>query len=182
MALKSTVYKVQLQIADLDRELYRSPSLTLARHPSETDERLMMRLLAFSLNLPPDDDDGALEMAGGLSDTDEPDLWQRDLTGAIVHWIEVGLPDDRRLARACGRAGRVSVYAYAARTPIWWAGIAGKLTRLRNLAVWAIDPEASTRLAALARRSMQLQITVQDGDVSIGDDTEHLVITPQRLL
>lgn len=181
MALESTIFKVQLQISDLDRGLYRSPALTLARHPSETDERMMMRLLAYATHLPPSDDDGALEPAGGLSDVDEPDLWQRDLTGAITHWIEVGQPDDRRLARACGRAGRVSVVAYAASTPIWWKGIAGKVARLRNLAVWRVLPDESRALTALVQRRMQLQVTVQDGAVWVGDDTRHVELTPEQL-
>lgn len=181
MALKSTIFKAQLQIADMDRSLYLSPALTLARHPSETDERMMMRLLAFALNLPSDDDDGALELAKGLSDADEPDLWQRDLTGAITHWVEVGHPDDRRLVRAAGRAGRVSVYAYSASTPIWWAGIANKLTRLRNLAVWQIEPAASQALAALAQRGMTLQVTVQDGTVWVSDTQHSVELTPRRL-
>jgi uncharacterized protein YaeQ len=97
MALKSTIHKARLQIADMDRPLYADHSMTVALHPSETEERLMVRLLAFALNVPADDHDGALEAAGGLSDTDDPDLWQRDLTGRIVHWIEVGQPDAAEL-------------------------------------------------------------------------------------
>jgi uncharacterized protein YaeQ len=104
MAIKSTIYKAALQIADMDRGFYADHALTLALHPSETEERLMMRLLAFALQVPADDHRGALQFARGLSDSDEPDLWQHDLTGQLLHWIEVGQPDDRRLAKACGRA------------------------------------------------------------------------------
>jgi uncharacterized protein YaeQ len=181
MALKSTVFKAQLQIADMDRSLYADHSLTLARHPSETDERLMMRLLAFALSVPADTDRGALEFAAGLSDTDEPDLWQKDLTGALVQWIEVGQPDDRRLAKACGRAERVRIWAYASSVPIWWSGIEGKVVRLANLEVWQVDAAESQALAALAERSMQLQVTVQEGHIWVGNGRESVELQPRRL-
>jgi uncharacterized protein YaeQ len=181
MALKSTIFKAQLQIADMDRQLYADHALTLAQHPSETDERLMMRVLAFALNVPSDDHDGALEFGKGLSDTDEPDLWRRNLTGEIEHWIDVGQPDDRRLIRAAGRARRVTVIGYHAALPIWWKAIAGKLTRLSNLDAWAIPPEQSQALAELTQRTMQLQVTVQDGLVWIADAQRSVELTPQRL-
>ncbi len=116
MAIKATIFKAALQIADMDRSLYADHQLTLARHPSETDERMMIRLLAFALNVPADNHQGALEFGKGLSDTDEPDLWQKDLTGQVVHWIDVGQPDDKRLIRASGRAERVTAYSYSAST------------------------------------------------------------------
>ena len=109
MALKATIYKAALQIADMDRGLYADHALTLALHPSETEERLMARLLAFAMQVPADDHAGALQFARGLADDDEPDLWQHDLTGQLMHWVEVGQPDERRLSKACGRARRVSL-------------------------------------------------------------------------
>ena len=181
MAIKSTVFKAQLQIADMDRALYADHALTLARHPSETDERMMMRLLAFALAVPPDDHHGALEFAGGLSDTDEPDLWQKDLTGQLVQWIEVGQPDDRRLAKACGRADYVRIWAYSSAVPIWWSGIEGKVVRLSNLEVWQVAADQSQALAALAERSMQLQVTVQDGHIWVGNGRDSVAIEPRRL-
>lgn len=181
MALKSTVFKAQLQIADMDRSLYADHALTLARHPSETDERMMMRLLAFALAVPADNDHGALEFTAGLSDTDAPDLWQKDLTGQLVQWVEVGQPDDRRLAKACGRADQVRIWAYSSSAPIWWSGIEGKVVRLANLEVWRIDPAESQALAQLAERSMQLQITVQEGHIWVGNGRESVEIQPQRL-
>ena len=181
MALKSTIYKAALQIADMDRGLYADHALTIALHPSETEERLMVRLLAFALQVPADDERGRLQFARGLSDTDEPDLWQHDLTGQLVHWIDVGQVDDRRLAKACGRAERVTLYAYAASVPVWWSGLKGKLTRLRNLEVWQLPAEQSQALAALAERSMQLQLTIQDGTVWVGNATQSVEITPHRL-
>jgi uncharacterized protein YaeQ len=181
MALKSTIYKAAIQIADMDRGLYADHALTLALHPSETEERMMVRLLAFALQVPADDERGALQQARGLSDSDEPDLWQKDLTGQLIHWIDVGQVDDRRLAKACGRAERVTLYAYSNSVPIWWKALEPKVARLRNLTVWQLPSEQSQALAQLAQRSMQLQVTVQDGHVWIGNSANTLEIAPQAL-
>ncbi|MDZ7813695.1 MAG: YaeQ family protein [Ideonella sp.] len=182
MALKSTIYKAQLQIADMDRHLYADHALTLARHPSETDERMMIRLLAFAMSVPADDLQGALTFAGGLSDTEEPDLWQKDLTGQLVQWIEVGQPlDERRLTKACGRAEVVRLWAYSSAVPVWWSSMEGKLSRLSNLEVWQVPAETSKALAALAQRSMQLQVTVQDGAIWVGDGKESVQVEPIAL-
>lgn len=181
MALKSTIYKAQLQLADMDRHVYADHALTLARHPSENEERLMVRLLAFALHVNADDRNGQLEFTKGLSDVDEPDLWHRDLTGQIVHWIDLGHPDERRVLKAASRAERVSVIAFAASTPIWWGGLQGKVARAANVTVWQIPAEQSQALAALAQRGMQLQVTVQDGLVWVGDGTQSVQIEPRRL-
>ena len=171
MTLKATIYKATLQVSDMGRRYYAEHALTVARHPSETDERLMARLLAFALNA-----DEHLAFGKGLSDTDEPDLWQKDLTGAVAHWIEVGQPDDKRLLRASGRAQRVTVYTYGNRADTWWKPIADKVARASNLTVWRIPTEASQALAGLAARSMQLQCTVQDGQVWFSDATDTIPI------
>jgi len=181
MALKSTVYKAALQIADMDRGLYADHALTLALHPSETEERLMARLLAFALQVPADDARGALVAARGLSDADDPDFWQHDLTGQLVHWVEVGQPDERRIGKACARAELVTLYAYANAVPVWWSAIESRLARWRNLQVWQLPPEQSQALAGLANRSMQLQLTVQDGLVWVADGSHNIEIHPQRL-
>ena len=138
MALKATIYKAQLQLSDMDRGVYGEHLLTIARHPSETDERMMIRVLAFALNAPASNDHGALELAKSLWDTDEPDLWQKDLTGQIVHWIDVGQPDERRIMRASPRAERVTVMSFSSSTPVWWSNLASKITRARNVAVWQV--------------------------------------------
>lgn len=181
MAIKATIYKATLQIADMDRNVYVDHAVTIARHPSETDERMMMRLLALALNLPADADHGTLEFAKDLWDVDEPALWHKDLTGEIKHWIEIGQPDDKRLMKASGRADRVSVYSFSPSTPIWWAGLAAKITRAANIAVWQVDAAQSQALAALAQRGMQLQLSVQDGSAWIGDGQRSVEIAPQRL-
>ncbi|TNE76492.1 MAG: YaeQ family protein, partial [Gammaproteobacteria bacterium] len=129
MALKATVFKAELAVSDMDRGYYQSHALTIARHPSETDERMMVRLLAFALNASED-----LQFTRGLSTDDEPDLWQKNLQGDITLWIEVGLPDERRIRKACNRAEQVIIYAYGARTaPVWWNNIRDALTRFDNL-------------------------------------------------
>lgn len=181
MALKSTIYKAALQIADIDRGLYTDHALTLARHPSETEERLMVRLLAYALHLPADEQRGRLEMARGLSDTDEPDLWQRDLSGVLVHWIEVGQPDERRLLKAAGRAERVTVIAYGATVASWWAPLRSRLARASNVEIWQLPNDQSRALAALAQRSMQLQVNVHDALVWVGDGARVVELTLQRL-
>lgn len=181
MALKATIYKANLQLSDMDRHVYGEHALTIARHPSETDERMMIRVLAYALHVPADTRNGALELAKSLWDTDEPDLWQKDLTGQIVHWIDVGQPDERRILKSAPRAEQVTVISYSHSTPIWWKGLETRLTRTRNVAVWQIEAEQSQALAALAQRSMQLQVTVQDGMawISVGD---HAVeVRPRRL-
>lgn len=181
MALKATIFKAHLQLADMDRGVYVDHSLTLARHPSETDERMMMRLLAFALHAPATSDRGTLEFAKGLWDPDEPELWHKDLTGQIVHWLEVGQPDERRLMKACGRAERVTVISYGQSTPIWWSGIATKLSRARNLDAWQVAPAQAQALAGLAQRTMQLQVSVQDATAWVSDGRSSVEIAPQRL-
>lgn len=181
MAIKAIIYKANLQIADMDRNLYVDHAVTIARHPSETDERMMIRLLALALNLPNDPNHGTLEFAKDLWETDEPALWHKDLTGQIKHWVEIGQPDDKRLMKASGRADRVTVLSYSASTPIWWSAIATKITRAANIAVWQIDAAQSQALAELAQRSMQLQLSVQDGTAWVGDGQRSVDITPQQL-
>ena len=181
MALKATIYKAQLQLSDMDRGVYGEHALTIARHPSETDERMMIRVLAYALNAPATTDHGALELAKSLWDVDEPDLWQKDLTGQIMHWIDVGQPDDRRILRASPRAERVSVYSFASSTSVWWGNVANKITRTRNVAVWQIEAAQSQALAALTQRSMQLQVSVQDGTVYLSEGDRSVEITPLAL-
>ncbi|HTH44931.1 MAG TPA: YaeQ family protein [Oxalicibacterium sp.] len=172
MALKSTIFKAELQIADMDRHYYGTHALTVARHPSETDERMMVRILAYVLHA-----GDALAFGKGLSADDEPDLWQKDLTGAIELWIDVGQPDERRIMKACGRSKQVVVYSYSSTGAIWWNQIAGKLERAKNLSVFQLAPADSQALAALAQRGMQLQCTIQDGQVWINAEGE--TVAPQ---
>jgi uncharacterized protein YaeQ len=165
MALKATIYKAELQVADLDRHYYADHALTLARHPSETDERLMARLLMYALCA-----QEGIAFTRGLSEVDEPEIWVRDLTGAITLWIDIGQPDEARLRRACGRANQVIVLTAAGGWEVWWRQIESKLTRLGNLAVAQLPVQTSQALAALAERSMRLQCLVQDGVIWLGNN------------
>lgn len=177
MALRSTVYKADIHIADNDRGYYGSHAVTLARHPSETDERLMVRVLAFALHADADD---RLAFTKGLSDADEPALWQLDLTGAIETWIDVGLPEERRLLKACGRSGQVIVYAYGRNAAQWWQGVEGPLARTKNLTVLGLSADASQALAALAQRGMALNVNVQDGAIWLSGESGEASIELER--
>jgi len=185
MALKSTVFKAQLAVADIDHGYYADHALTLARHPSETDERMMVRLAALALHAHElqsvCNGDGTLAFGKGLSDPDEPDVWLRDFTGATRVWIEVGQPDEVALAKACRQSEQVAVYAFHHAADVWWKGVQGKLTRLSNLAVWRVPADASQQLARLAQRSMQLQATVQEGVLMLGSADGSVDLEPLRL-
>lgn len=184
MAIKSTVFKAQLAVADIDHGYYADHQLTLARHPSETDERMMVRLAALAFHAHELQTvcggDGTLAFGKGLSDPSEPDAWLRDFTGAARLWIEVGQPDEVAMMKACRQADQVAVYAFHHAAEVWWRGIENKLTRLPNLTVWRIPTEAAQQLAALAQRSMQLQATVQEGVLMMGDGARTVDIEPVR--
>ena len=184
MALKSTIYKATLSIADIDHGHYADHALTLARHPSETDERMMVRLLALALNAHELQDmcggDGTLAFGAGLSDPDDPDLWLKDFTGQVRLWVEVGQPEDKPLMKACQKADAVRVYCFHHAAEVWWKGIESKLTRLDKLQVYRVPTEASQELARMAERSMQLQATVQDSAVTLSGDHGSVHIEPTR--
>src|SRR3954447_2314710 len=146
MAQKATVCKAAVQLADVDRAVYGDHLVTLARHPSETDERMMIRLLAFTLNVPADDHAGTLDFAKGMWEPEEAELWQKDLTGRLLHWIEVGQPEERRLVKASGRAYRASGSAVGHAAPGWWASLASRLDRAGNVDAWLIPSEQSRAL------------------------------------
>ncbi|HEX4763889.1 MAG TPA: YaeQ family protein [Usitatibacter sp.] len=174
MALKSTIFKAELQVSDLDRNHFATHSLTIARHPSETDERMMVRLLAFALNA-----DERLEFGRGLSAEDEPDLVKRDLTGAIELWIDVGLPDEREIRKAAGRAKAVKVYVYGGRgAGLWWAQNEAALARTGNVSVFEIPESVADSVSALAARNMRLDCTIQDSQVWLAANGETLHFEP----
>lgn len=185
MALKSTIFKANVAIADIDNAYYADHALTLARHPSETDERMMVRLVALALNAhrlqTQCGGDGTLAFGAGLSNPDDPDLVLRDYTGRARMWVEVGQPEDKPLLKACGQADEVLVYAFSSAADVWWRGIQNKLTRPANLQVWRIPAVQSQALATLAQRTMQLQATVQEGHLMLGDSKNTVDIEPQRL-
>lgn len=177
MALKATIFKAELEIADLDRHYYAHHALTLARHPSETDARMMVRLLAFARHA-----DDRLTFTKGLCVDDEPALWRKSLSDETELWIEVGLPDEKRLRQACGRARQVVVYAYGGRAvDLWWTPLREAAQRLDNLTVVALPEGTETALAQLAQRTMELNCTLQEGQIWFGDAAATLTIEPRLL-
>jgi uncharacterized protein YaeQ len=163
MALKSTVHRAELQISDLDRHYYATHALTLAQHPSETALRLMVRVVAFALYA-----DDRLAFGRGLSSDDEPDLWSRSLSGEIELWIDLGQPDESRIRKACGRAGRVVVIGYSGRAfGLWWDKHAEALARHDNLVVLELPAGSADPLAGMLGRGMQLQCLIEDGQLQL---------------
>lgn len=173
MAIKATVCKATLQIADMDRNYYADHALTLARHPSETDERMMVRLLAFALYA-----EEYLTFAQGMSNDDEPDLWCKDLTGAIQTWISVGLPDERLIRKACGRSNQVVLITYGRSADIWWNENRDKMQRQSNLTVLKLTTETTQALAAWAQRNMALQCNIQEGDIMLTSAAGMIEVEP----
>ncbi len=184
MALKSTIFKANLQVADIDHGYYADHSLTLARHPSETDERMMVRVVALALHAHQVQSlcngDATLAFGAGLSNPDDPDVALTDFTGRKRLWIEVGQPDQKPLVKACAQADAVVVLAYHAQAEVWWRASASKLARLDRLQVWCLPPQAGPALQALAERSMQLQATVQDGALTLSSAQGSVHLEAQR--
>lgn len=177
MAVKATIFKVDLQLADMDRGYYEAHALTIARHPSETNERMMIRVLAFALCA-----DELLEFGSGVSTAEEPDLWRRSLSGEIEQWIELGLPDPRRIHKACGRADTVRVYLYGGnKAATWWEQERGGLERHTNLTVTLLAAEQTAQLAELVDRGISLQCNIQDGEVWVMRDARSVHVTPRVL-
>jgi uncharacterized protein YaeQ len=178
MASGATICKADLQIADMDRNYYHDHALTIACHPSETDERMMVRVLAFVLYA-----HETLAFGRGLSAQDEPDLWRKDLTGAIELWIDVGQPDERDVRRACNRARQVAIVCYGGRgADLWWSQNRAALERLQNLTVINLPYPDTQALARLAGRNMRLQCNVQEGQVSMLAGSAMVQVEPETLL
>ena len=174
MAQKATIHKVELSISDMDRHYYETHNLTVAKHPSETDERLMVRILAFALNA-----HERLEFSRGLSTDDEPDIWQKSLSGELELWVALGLPSDKVVRQSCGKADEVIVYCYGGRTAeIWWEKIKNSTTRFNNLQVINFSETDTSELAKQASSSMKLQVNIQDGDVMVSVGGSIVYVTP----
>lgn len=177
MAQKATIYKVELSVSDMDRHYYETHKLTIAKHPSETDERMMVRLLAFALNA-----HEQLEMTKGISTDDEPDIWQKSLSDELELWIALGLPSDKVVRQSCAKAKKVVIYTYGGRTAdVWWDKIQNSTSRFDNLQVMSLSEQATGELAGLADRSMKLQVNIQDGDVMVSVGDQIVYVTPTTL-
>lgn len=177
MATKATVYKVNLQIADIDRGYYQNHNVTLAQHPSETDPRMMLRLLAFAMNA-----SDTLEFSKGLCVEDEPELWEKSLIGDIELWIDFGQSDEKWIRKACGRAKQVQLFTYGGRSvPIWWQQNEQNFNRYQNLKVWNIPEDAVKEMGELVSRSMKLQYNISEGQVWLSNDDASVLIEPECL-
>ena len=174
MAQKATIYKVELSVSDMDRHYYETHKLTVAKHPSETDERLMVRLLAFALSARKE-----LEFSRGLSTDDEPDIWKKNFSGDIELWVTLGLPSEKIVRQSCGKAKEVIIYSYGGKTAeVWWDKVKTTTTRFENLTVINLAEAETKTLAQMANRSMRLQINIQDGDVMVSFDDKIAYVTP----
>jgi uncharacterized protein YaeQ len=172
MALRATIFKLDLHVADMQRGYYASHALTLARHPSETDERLMLRVLAFAMHADED-----VSFTRGLSTTDEPSVWQKDLTGDIKLWIEMGHPDERRLLQAAGKSDRVVVFCYGGHaSKVWWQGVQSAASRIRQLTVYSVEPVSAQALARLVRRNMSLHASLDEDSILLSSDEESVSV------
>ncbi len=177
MALSATIHRCDLQVSDLERNYFNTHALTVARHPSETSERMMVRILAFALNAADD-----LAFTRGLSQDDEPDLWQRDLNGEILRWIEIGQPDEKRIRKASGRSRQVIIYGHQRRAmTVWWQQIQAKLERFANVAVFSLPDGVGEKLTGLIGRNMTLQCTIQEEEIWFSDDKNTLNFTVEQL-
>lgn len=177
MAQNATIYKVELSVSDMDRHYYETHKLTVAKHPSETDERLMVRIVAFALNA-----HERLEMTKGLSTDDEPDIWQKSLSGELDLWVALGLPSEKVMRQSSGKADKVVVYSYGGRTAdVWWEKIKNRITRFDNLDVVNLSETDTRALAKLASRAMKLQINIQDSEIMVSVDDSVVYITPAVL-
>ncbi|WP_298971758.1 YaeQ family protein [uncultured Roseobacter sp.] len=176
MAQKATIYKVELSVCDMDRHYYETHKLTVAKHPSETDERLMVRMLAFALNAHEN-----LELTKGLSTDVEPDIWRRSLSGELELWVALGLPSEKVVRQSCGKADKVIVYCYGGRTAeMWWEKIKNSTTRFENLQVVNLSDTNTGELAKLVSRALKLQVNVQDGEAMVSVDERIVYITPVK--
>ncbi|MBB1269574.1 YaeQ family protein [Shewanella sp. SR44-3] len=177
MAPKATVFKAAIQVADMDRHYYADHQLTLAQHPSETDSRMMVRLLAFVLNA-----SESLSFSKGLCVDDEPELWDKSLSDEILLWVEFGQADEKWLRKACGRAKKVQLYTYGGRSvPIWWQQNSAALERYKNLSVINIAEESVKGMEVFVDRNMNLQVSISEGQVWLSNNEHSLLIEPEVL-
>ncbi|WP_435138901.1 YaeQ family protein [Pseudopelagicola sp. nBUS_19] len=173
MAQKATIYKVELSVSDMDRQYYDTHKLTVAKHPSETNERLMVRILAFALNA-----QEQLEMTKGLSTDDQPDIWQKSLSGELELWVTLGLPSEKVVRQSSGKANKVIVYSYGRTAEMWWEKIRNSTTRFDNLQIINFSEKSTSELSGLASRTMKLQVNIQDGDVMVCVDESIVYLSP----
>ncbi|MCQ4273633.1 YaeQ family protein [Pseudomonas kuykendallii] len=164
MALQATTYKVEINLTDLDRSVYDTARFTVARHPSETEERLVVRLIAYLLWY-----GELLSFGRGLSDVDEPALWEKSLDDRVLHWIEVGQPDAERITWCSRRAERFSLVAYG-NLRVWQSKVLDGVRSLKNINVVALPQEALETVARDLPRSINWAVMISEGTLFITDE------------
>lgn len=171
MAEKATIYKANLTLSDMDRNVYGDFSLTIALHPSETLERMMVRILAFCYRAAEH-----LTFAKGLSATEEPDLWLRHDNGTLLEWIEVGQPAPDRLKKASSQAASVKVFSYGRGMDVWWKNNAQAIRALPKVEINSFDAEELQHLVALADKTMNLTVSITEKIAYISTARENIAI------
>jgi len=176
MALKPTIYKAQVNLADSDQSCFEELSLIIAKHPSETIERMTVRLLAFCLN-----NGRGLEFTKGLSTAEEPDIWQHADNGEIERWIELGQPEEPRLRKACGKAKNVSVYTFGRSADTWWKLNGEAISALPRLQVWQFPWTEVEAAAKMMDRTMKLGLSIVGGTLYLDDGNNSVTLEPRLL-
>ena len=176
MAIKATICKATIHLSDMDREYYDTLNLTMAKHPSETDQRMMVRLIAFVLNAHQD-----LQFGKGLSDEEEASIWQINYSSVIDLWVELGQIDPKRIKKACSRSNAVKLYCYGSSTDVWWKQVESKMQAFDKLTVEQFTQETCNALVKLADRSMEFQCSIQDGQLWLNAGDETLLIETIKL-
>lgn len=176
MALKSTIFKATIHLSDMDRDYYDTLNLTVAQHPSETDLRLMTRFLAYILNA-----HEQLAFGKGLSDEDEAALWQINYSEEIELWIELGQPDEKRIKKACNKSQHTILYGYSSPFDVWWKQNQSKLSQYKTLTVERFNYETVNQLATFLSRTMEIQASIQDGQLWLTLGDESLLIEKETL-
>lgn len=170
MALPSTIYRASIELSDLDRGLYEKLETTVARHPSETNERLIARLFAYALCY-----NEELTFTKGIAAADEPDLWTKEPDGRVREWIEVGLPDFERLRKVSRHAEAVILIASGSANAFWrWQEqMLPKLAVIDNLKIFALEPAFVTQIVERLQRAISWSLTITEGTIylTIGHDT-----------
>ena len=156
----------------MTRSYYEDHSLTIARHPSETDIRMIVRIIAFALNA-----HEQLKYGKGLSSPDEPDLWETDLTGQVRHWIDLGQPTEKRIRQACGKASKVSIYTYQKGAALpWFEGIKSSIERFSHLKVTHLILTDESLVPKMLERTMQLSCSIEDDQLMLSDQNHSLIV------
>lgn len=178
MAISATIFKVALSIADMDRHYYGEHLLTIARHPSESDKRMMLRIIAFAMS-----GNEQLTFTKGLSDVELPDIWQKNYSDVIEHWIELGQPSEQRIKKGCNQSQAMSIFSYHSNAfEQWWKKEQNALAARKNLSIITIPEDIGEQLADKVNRQMSIQCSIQDTQVWLNLDGESFELSPQKIL